>query len=143
MAHMRRRRKGSIGRSIMGVFFIMVGVVVCSATAFGAMDVYCHNDINTWAPLYPWAELVEETEGGFLRPRASGLTEQVYYTPDTEADVEAWFREYRNELTEGRFNTANPNEALGPVVATVNRFVTSAEDGDGAFIIYDLECAYS
>lgn len=143
MAHIRRQGKGSIGRTLVGMFFIMVGVVVCSVGAFGAMDIYCRSDINTWAPIYPGAELVEETDDGFIRPRASGLTYQVYYTPDAEDDVEEWFRDYRAELVEGRYNAADPNAALGPQVATVQRYVVEADNGDGALIIYDLECAYS
>ncbi|MEL7433914.1 MAG: hypothetical protein AAFN11_08195 [Chloroflexota bacterium] len=143
MAHMRRQGKGSIGRTVMGLFFIMIGVVVCSVGAFGAMDVYCRSDIDTWAPIYPGAELIDETRSGFIRPRASGLTEQVYYTPDAERDVEEWFRDYRAELVEGRYNVADPNAALGPQVATIQRTVVEAEDGEGALIIYNLECAYN
>ncbi|MEL7433915.1 MAG: hypothetical protein AAFN11_08200 [Chloroflexota bacterium] len=143
MAHMRRKRKGSIGRSILSMIAIMFSVIVCSVVTFGAVDVACNNDINTWAPLYPDSELVDETAGGFVRARASGLTDQVYYSPDDASDVRKWFRDYRNELTEGRYNTANPDAALGPQIATIRRYVVEADDGNGALIIYDLECAYN
>lgn len=143
MAHLRRSQNRSIKGTIISVGAIMVAIAVCSVGFFGALDIACRQDINVWAPLYPDAELVEQTESGFLRPRASGLTEQTYYTPDAENDVEAWFRDYRRELTDGRFNAENSEEALGPTLATIQRYVVTAEDREGAYIIYDMECAYS
>ncbi|MGB7339551.1 MAG: hypothetical protein WBC91_11725 [Phototrophicaceae bacterium] len=139
---MGRRRKGSLSRTVFGTVFIVIGIVVCTTTSIFAVDSYCRADINKWMPIYPEAELVETLEEGFFRPRASGITQQVYYTPDTPNDVRAWYRTYRRDLTSGNFNEANANAALSGVASTDYR-ISDDPDSDGTFISFYSECAYN
>lgn len=139
---MARRRKSSLRRTLLSIVMIIIGIIICSASSIGAIDFYCRNDINHWMPVYPDAELIETQEDGFFRVRASGITRQVYYTPDSPNEVRQWYRDYRQDITSGQFNSENPNEALSGV-ATTNRSIKEDPDSDGSLISYYSECAYN
>ena len=139
---MRRKRKSSIRRTLIGMVIIIVSVVVCSVGTVAAIDWRCSADINKWLPIYPDAELVETIESGFFRDRASGITVQVYHSPDSATIVRRWYSEYRRELTSGQYNVANPNAALTGISST-NRRITEDPDTGGSFITLQSECAYN
>ncbi len=140
---MERKQKGSIKRTLFGTITILLGVVVCSVTAFIGVDVACRSDIDHWMPVYPDAELVSTDSAGFFRIRASGITEQVYYTPDSPVDVRGWYTDYRREITQGQFNGGNAETAMGSSIATTQRQIMEDPDSDGSFIRYYSECAYN
>ncbi|MGJ3240573.1 MAG: hypothetical protein ACFE0Q_17835 [Anaerolineae bacterium] len=135
-----RRNRGSIGRTFMGTFFIIIGIIFCTATSIGAIDFYCRADINHWMPIYPDAELVETQENGFFRPRASGITQQIYHTSDDTLTVRNWYRDYRIEITQGLFSE-NPN-APASGIATTNFQISEDSERGGSRITYYSECAY-
>lgn len=139
---MRRRRKGSLSRTLFGTIFIIIGIVVCTVTFIFAVDSYCRFDIDKWSPIYPDAELVDTLDEGFFRPRASGITRQVYYSSDTPTDVRSWYRTYRRDLTSGDFNDGNANAALSGV-ATTDFTISDDPDSDGTIISFYSECAYN
>lgn len=139
---MRRKRKGSLARTVLGVIAISIGVVVCSVGMFFSIDAYCRADINHWMPLYPGAELIDTQNGGFFRVRASGITNQTYYSPDSPNDVRQWYRDHRREITSGQHNANNPNAATSGI-ATTRYQVIDDPDSEGSIISYYSECAYN
>lgn len=140
---MNRGRKGSLKRTLFSTLMIFVGVVICSATGFIAVDFTCRSEIDQWLPIYPDAELVSTDREGFVRVRASGITQQTYYTSDIPNDVRAWYREYRREMTQGQFNAGNSNSAMTSNMATTNQQIIDDPDSEGTIINYYSECAYS
>lgn len=139
---MANKRKGSLRRTLFSTLLITLGIVVCSVSAFIGVDVACRADIDKWMPIYPDAELVSTDNAGFIRIRASGITQQIYYTPDSPVDVRGWYTDYRRELTQGQFNGGNANTALGGSMATTQRQIMEDPDSDGTLISYYSECAY-
>lgn len=145
--HLRAKQKqGSIGRLLFTLLMIVVGVVFCSTSLFLAGDYYCSRDINHWMPVYPDAEVAQVVRTGFIRPRASGITEMVYFTEDDVIDVRTWYREYRRDITRNTVNSSNPNAAARGIATTNNSiFASRDENGEdnGTFIRQTSECAYS
>ncbi|GAB5490790.1 MAG: hypothetical protein Phog2KO_10050 [Phototrophicaceae bacterium] len=139
---MNRGRKGSLKRTLFSTLMIFFGVIICSVTSFIAVDYTCRSEIDLWLPVYPDAELVSTDNAGFVRLRASGITEQTYYTSDSAADVRVWYTNYRREITQGQYNTGNANSAMSPNMATVNRIINEDPNSDGTIITYYSECAY-
>ena len=137
------KRKSSIRRTLFGTLMIIVGVVICSVSAFIGVDVACRSDIDKWMPIYPEAELVSTDSAGFIRIRASGITEQIYYTDDSPVDVRGWYTDYRREITQGQFNGGNAETAMGGSMATTQRQIMEDPDSDGTLIRYYSECAYN
>ena len=139
---MRRKRKGSLKRTLLSIIFIVVGIFVCSISMVVGIDSYCASDIDKWLPIYPDAELVDADEEGFFRPRAMGITEQIYYTEDEAADVRRWYTDYRRELTQGSYNANNSNSAVAGIATTNYRISEDRENG-GTVIVTFSECAYN
>jgi len=130
----------SNGRLLLSLVYIVIGIIVLIALTTLGIDVRCSADINHWLPIYPGAELIRTDDDGFFRPRASGITEQVYYTSDDAQTVRTWYRDYRREITQ---NVAerNPNAAARGLADT--RFTISEDpDSEGTLIFTYAECAY-
>lgn len=134
-------RVGSIRRTIIGIFAIIIGIMVCTVVSVVAMDAYCSSDIEHWLPVYPGAEeRVAETEHDFFRPRGMGRTSMVFYTPDDTVTVRRWYTEYRREITKGAYSE-NSEQALRGVANVSYQII---EEPDGGTLIYlNSECAYN
>ncbi|MEM9951286.1 MAG: hypothetical protein AAF846_06795 [Chloroflexota bacterium] len=139
---MRKRRKKSLGRTLIGMVFITIGIIACTVSAIAGIDAYCASDINKWLPIYPEAELIDSAEEGFFRPRAMGITQQLYYTGDDVVDVRGWYREYRRDITQGSYNARNANTASSGV-ATTDYSIFEDTDNGGTLIRTYSECAYN
>lgn len=139
---MPHRKQPSLMRTLIGTVLIVLMIIICSASFIGAMDIYCHNDINYWMPLYPNAQLVEMQRGGFFRPRASGITLQTYHTADDPTTVRTWYRNYRQTLTSRLSSESSADMALSGI-ATTDYTITDEPQATGSLITYYSECAYN
>jgi len=138
--HEASQNRSSIGRLLLSIIYIIIGIIILMVLITLGVDVRCAADIDHWMPLYPGAELVRTDENGFFRPRASGITEQVYYTSDDPQTVRTWYRDYRREITRN-VDTRNPNAAARGVADTSFR-ISEDPDSEGTLIYYYAECAY-
>lgn len=134
------RNQGSIGRLLLSLIAIVIGIIILIVLLTIGIDVRCAADINFWTPLYPGSELVSTGDDGFFRPRASGITEQVYYSSDDPVTVRTWFRDYRREVTRN-ITGSDPNAAARGVADTSVR-VSEDLESDGTLIFYYSECAF-
>lgn len=139
MAPHERMNSGSIRGTILSMIFIMFGIVACAVTLVLGGDVYCRVDIDHWLPIYPDATLVDNNNRAFFRPRASGITSEVYYTEDDAATVRRWYSEYRREITR---NTETGDRAARGL-ATTDYVINANPDGTGTFIQTYSECGYN
>lgn len=141
-----QQNQGSIGRLILTLTLIMLGVIICSSTLFLGGDAFCRRDIDHWMPVYPNSEIVQINNNGFIRPRASGITEIVYFTEDNVIDVRRWYRDYRRDITRDEVNNNNPNAAARGLADTTNSIFAAQDDNgneNGTFIRQISNCAYS
>jgi hypothetical protein len=111
----------------------LVVVLSCSVGMGVVIDFTCNRNIDTWAPEYPGARLVEQQYEG-LRPRAMGRSFSVYATDDDLATVRDWYREQiravaMEEMDRGLAQTAY-RLAAGP-------------DGDGTILTITTDCAWN
>jgi hypothetical protein len=119
---------------MIAMFFMLVGIVVCSASIYVAADVSCTNDARTWLEDYPESELITE-DYTFFRAFGLGETTRVLYTADHANDVRNWY------LTQDRARDAEGlRRNIG--IARMNWQVTGADDRDeGSYILLYSECA--
>lgn len=129
-----------LGRLLLSIVLIIFGIIAFVSLLTLGIDVRCASDINFWTPVYPGAEHVLTEQNGFFRPRASGITEQVYYTSDDPVTVRAWYRDYRRDITE---NMANRNsEVAARGIADTSYRIVDDPDSEGTLIYFYSECAY-
>jgi hypothetical protein len=134
------------GRSLLGtlksILYIMIGIVVLFVALVVGSDVYCHNDIDYWLPVYPNSEVLHVEREGFFRQRGMGLMSIQYITPDDPATVRNWYTDYRREITREMNPQNNPNvRARG--IAQTQYFVRENPNGDGSIITLNAECGYN
>ena len=135
-------RKRSIKGTILSVIVIMIGIVACTGGLVVAIDVRCRVDIDHWMPVYPQSEIQVIQQTGFLRPRASGISQILYVTEDDPQTVQSWYRDYRREITRNVTNQDNPNAAARGMATTSFRIMENP-DGEGSRILQVSECAYN
>jgi hypothetical protein len=129
----RIQRGGTnIRRLVISLILILIGVVACTVATFVGIDAVCRNDVETWLPVYPGAELVEQTYD-FVRPHAMGKTTSRYFTPDDPQTVRLWYADTMQEI--GKEHTSRG-------IASTRHFVREAPDG-GSIIQLSSECAYN
>lgn len=140
MAPHQQTRSGSLRGTLVSVFFIMVGIVACSITLVIGIDISCRVDINHWLPVYPEAELVEsDYDRVFFRPRATGITSEIYYTSDDPVAVRRWYGDYRREIT----RNTETGDRVARGLATTNYTISDNREGAGTFIRLNSECAFN
>ena len=112
------------------MFFIMLGIVVCSAVTFTVIDQKCLADSTRWLPDYPKATLVSQ-EYDFLRPFGIGETVRQLYSPDAANVVRRWYGEAWAKIGE-----ENPDLGLAQP-----GYIVSEADSTGSTIMLYSECA--
>ena len=129
-----------LGRLLLSMALIIFGIFVFVVVLTLGIDVRCASDINYWTPIYPGAEHVRTDQNGFFRPRASGITEQVYHTSEDVVTVRAWYRDYRREITRNTQNRDSDVAARG--IADTSYRIVEDPDRGGTLIYFYSECAY-
>lgn len=132
----------SIGRTIVSVILIIIGIFVCAVSLVIGSDIYCAADIDHWMPVYPEAQLVQ-SDHTFFRPRASGITRQQYITEDDPNTVRRWYGEYRREITRNVSGEGGNSEVAARGISTNDLSIQQNPDGDGSLITILSECAYN
>jgi hypothetical protein len=135
------RENRSLKGTILSMIAIMIGIVVCMATLLISIDLRCSVDINYWMPIYPNSEISAIQQRGFFRPRASGITQIIYVTPDDPTTVRRWYIDYRRDIT--RNIATNDSETAASGLASTSYQISENSDGGGSRITQTSECAYN
>jgi hypothetical protein len=124
--------------------FIILGVIICSIGTTAAIDVACYNDIGYKQPLYPGAEIIDESRG-FFRVRGMGRSEVVLRTPDSADTVRKWYNDYRESLkhaTVDEEDRSATNMSSGGLAIVSMSAVDDAETGQTRIYLRS-DCAYN
>lgn len=131
---------GTIRRTILGLLLIISGIVCCSVTLIVVTDNACYADANFRLPVYPESEVIN-VQYDFLRPRGTGSTFMVFYTPDSVTSVRRWYAEYRQKITREIYSSTRPG-SFNPILSSVNYRIVESPDGKGTLIYHIIECSY-
>ncbi len=125
LGNRRNKRSPLVGCVVLPVLVVLFVV----ALVFGS-DQYCRYEINRRLPIYPGATLLSQEFNG-LRTRATGASQMVFSTPDSEATVREFYRQ---------LNLARVKEEGPQGLATVGFNIQADPQGEGAIISYATEC---
>lgn len=81
------------GRSyLLALMFISLGICGLTLATTYFYDSACRAGANNWLPVYPNAQMVEESYS-FLTMHGIGITQREFYTEDYYLDVRRWYQD--------------------------------------------------
>ncbi len=128
-----------LSRPVLGCLVIGLAVLVCSGSAFVAIDRVCAAYLPQRLPIYPGATVAFQRHNS-MTEFGMGTTVVTLLSPDPPETVRSWYGRETGTFLRESINNNDPITYLGRQIARVSWDVGRAPDGNGSQIILYAQC---